>query len=584
MADECKTMTMGDDLIRWQWIASMGAAAALLLLAACNVGDIPIRLEVQMLLLGIGLGGLVFAARPVLRQPGRQTLLVLVGILLLAFALRWVALGDVINRYVDELHGARAVVQYREDPTIPLLLPFDGVPEFTRTFPALQVGATSMLESSVIGLRLPSVAFGMLTVAAVFALGAALWNRRLGLLAALLLAAFPPAIHFSRIGLNNIADPFFGMLALAALARTRHQPNVAWFVLAGVSLALTTYFYEGGRLLFPPLIAIYGLLIGLRSRCRAVWQGLGITLIVGVLVAAPVFLMLAAEGAPATPRLADTTPPDLLGAGLLGLVAHVIDQLNDAVAILVQSPDQGWFYGGPRALILPWLVPFFLLGLLRTMWRAIREPDSALLLMWLGATVVGSALLVDVNAPRYVVAFPVLALLMAAGVDLAAHWLARVLRWRHVTVRRSAAALALIAVVGQAGYYFGVHAPYTTDQFSEQVILDDVFRRAAALPDNTHAQVFMESRVGNVDGVNYMRFRERHEDVVFMHFVEPENASTPRMQAIVRVRNAAFFVHPESQDVRQMIERTFPEAKPQPSPMDSLQDETYLMYFVPQSR
>ncbi|HRF98926.1 MAG TPA: hypothetical protein PLZ51_27135, partial [Aggregatilineales bacterium] len=72
---------------------------------------------------------------------------------------------------------------------------------------------------------------------------------------AVMLATLPIHIQFSRLALNNIADPLFGTLTFYFIARGFKYPhkmrgNFAW---AGAMLGLTQYFYEGGRFLYPAL-------------------------------------------------------------------------------------------------------------------------------------------------------------------------------------------------------------------------------------------------------------------------------------------------------------------------------------------
>src|SRR5690606_27829994 len=120
--------------------------------------------------------------------------------------------------------------------------------------------AQDILGHNLTGLRIFSAVFGTLTVPALYLLARELFDRRTALLAALLLATFPPHIHFSRLGLNNIADPLFGVLALAFLVRGLKRGGLRDYALSGVMLGLTQYFYEGGKLLYPLLFGAWLLL------------------------------------------------------------------------------------------------------------------------------------------------------------------------------------------------------------------------------------------------------------------------------------------------------------------------------------
>src|SRR5690606_6634794 len=118
-------------------------------------------------------------------------------------------------------------------------------------------------------------------------------------LAALILATLPTHVHFSRLALNNAADPFFGTMALALLARGMHSHRAADFAMAGAFLGLTQYFYEGGRLVYPILTLIW--LVFAVSLWKRKASGILITLITAVIIAFPVYYAL--HGLEITPRL-----------------------------------------------------------------------------------------------------------------------------------------------------------------------------------------------------------------------------------------------------------------------------------------
>jgi 4-amino-4-deoxy-L-arabinose transferase-like glycosyltransferase len=85
---------------------------------------------------------------------------------------------------------------------------------------------------------------------------------------------FPPHIQFSRIALLHIADPLFGVLALWFLIRAiRSNRRLDW-VLMGVSLGMTQYFFEAGRLFTGALILAWAALVLVWFGGRALWHRL----------------------------------------------------------------------------------------------------------------------------------------------------------------------------------------------------------------------------------------------------------------------------------------------------------------------
>ena len=155
---------------------------------------------------------------------------------------------------MDELNFVSGMTNFwKPNHPIGLLTPMDNISPFTWLFPYWQSIFVGIFGRNMAAIRAVSAVIGGLTVPALYLLAQTLFNRRVGLLAAFLLATFPPHIHYSRIALLSITDPLMGTLALAFLARGLKRGTRLDFALAGVFLGLTQYFFEGGRLLFPAL-------------------------------------------------------------------------------------------------------------------------------------------------------------------------------------------------------------------------------------------------------------------------------------------------------------------------------------------
>jgi len=103
--------------------------------------------------------------------------------------------------------------------------------------------------NSKTGLRLPGALAGSLGVLATYFLVSIAQNRRTAWLAAIVMAAYQYAIHWSRLGLNNIWATLWIPLTLALyLWGWRVKWNGA-AVLAGLALGLSVYFYTGGLII-----------------------------------------------------------------------------------------------------------------------------------------------------------------------------------------------------------------------------------------------------------------------------------------------------------------------------------------------
>ncbi len=75
------------------------------------------------------------------------------------------------------------------------------------------------------------------------------YGRWVALLAALSFAAYHFAIHYGRLGLNNIWDPFFALGALYGLEVGLADGSRKHLLAGGLMAGLSIYFYMGARLI-----------------------------------------------------------------------------------------------------------------------------------------------------------------------------------------------------------------------------------------------------------------------------------------------------------------------------------------------
>jgi len=424
----------------------------------------------------------------------------------------------------------------------------------------------------------------------------------------------PVHLQFSRIGLNNIADPFFGTMAAYFLVRAWRNPaaavrNFAW---AGVMIGLTQYWYEGGRLLFPVLFVAWLGLSGFiawpimqqQRQVRHYLRGVAVAVIAAVLVAAPIYITLLGMERPLAQRM------DSAGLGLSAfmnvgdawvLLEHVVRRMSQSYLIHVSIPEEAMYYAGDHPLLSPYVVPFFIAGVFYTLWlimgkdaltrptryQTLLQAGAMLLLLWVLGTWAGNMLMARSRiAARYVVEFPALALFAALGIDV----IVRVLLGQWPRGQQ----LALVVLIGgltfiQVDYFFTPYMARFNEQFTEEqtgrsMNIDDAVYRSMSFPDSTTVHIvdripFLVSDVNNA-----LRFYrgDRDEATITTTAVIPTEFNTSYLQDVDITRSHAFFVAPNDTNSITLLQTTFDNViGPFSTEHSPAQTTQMLMYYVP---
>jgi 4-amino-4-deoxy-L-arabinose transferase-like glycosyltransferase len=120
-----------------------------------------------------------------------------------------------------------------------------------------QAAWLKLAGDNVYGLRLPWALVGTLSIVGAYLLVRRLFGRGLALFVALLLAGYHYHLHYSRLGLNNIADSFFVVWALYFfVVGSEGTKRWAWS-LSGILAGLAFFFYTGGRQVAVILVCLY---------------------------------------------------------------------------------------------------------------------------------------------------------------------------------------------------------------------------------------------------------------------------------------------------------------------------------------
>ncbi|MCC6614932.1 MAG: glycosyltransferase family 39 protein [Anaerolineae bacterium] len=552
--------------------------------------------HVQFLLLAGGIALILIGLRDAPRGDridGGEWLLI-AGIFVVALVPRIVALDTLVRSLVDELPWVDGIRNFWWRGDVELLRPMSSTFPFTSLFPYWEAGAVEIFGHNLIGLRIVSSVAGALTVVALYGLARHLFDRTTALLAAILLAFFPPHVHFSRLALLNMIDPLPGTLAFAwAVRGLRYNRRLDW-ALAGVALGATHYFFEAGRLLYTPLMVIWLGWLALtwrgedgRNNLRPYLRSIGVLVLTTLLVALPVYYVFAAQGEALAGRLNQSAQSSDFLSNIITGTQPVDDLARQGITPLlmyVNQPESVAYYGGDQPLVLTGIVPLFLLGVAYVVLRA-RQP-SIILVMTLLATAAGNTLLKDpAVSARYVVALPSIALLIALGLRVTVDQL--IALYRSPMLAAALRILVPVAVVAlcvvQMVYYFGPHIERFNEQnryikrYRDSV---DAVLRAANLDENTYVVLIGEPVVdGNVPShfLNFLR-----TDMT-LQSITPQELTQRFLADLPTIRPYAFFVAQDDAHSVNLIREFFYLQPPEITPNyeEVPEDRQFVLYFAP---
>jgi hypothetical protein len=558
-----------------------------------------------MTLTAVGLGGGM--RFPTFRWPSREVWL-LIALFTFAFAVRLHQL-DWLRASFDEVIPINGIANIW-NPTGDLgIVTQPSSYVTTLVFSQWQALAVGIFGTNIIGLRIFSVFVGALSAVVMALLARDLFDNHTGWIAGVLLAVFPPHVHFSRIALLHIADPFVGMLAIWFVVRgIRYNRRVDW-ALAGISLGLTQYFFEAGRLFFIPLIVIWvvGMLLLWRSKLRTQRHGLVIMALALIFTAMPAYYTIFARETTGTARLSSSALDSGYWSDTVNRIADPASRmqgLTDLASrllfpfqVFVRQPEMAIFYGGEQPMLLVYMVPFFLLGLFYLLWRF--HPAALIAFGWPMATAVVNILMRDqAHFPRWVVGMPGMVLAAAVGFRYVLPGLIPQMPLVKVEQRQSlmrivqvvATVLLVGMTVGQIIYYHRDHVP----TLMRQIRLNkpdpdtiDAALRVPELPLNTDIY-FVSDPITDIHPprawVNFLTPPSRNPLEGYRMFVMTPQEFTANFVAGLSTsdRNTAFFIQTTDTVSNELLKRTFTSvrAKTSPYPIDPPQEE-FILYSIP---
>jgi 4-amino-4-deoxy-L-arabinose transferase-like glycosyltransferase len=260
--------------------------------------------------------------------------------------------------------------------------------------------ALRFIGTSAIGFRYAGFFWGMIGLAAIYALA----KRLLGQRVALITLAFA-AVSFWSIYEGRAATRSVSMIAVSALAalaffaawQTPDRPRPRKWILAGAWLGLTLYTYIAARVI-PGIFAILLIYLAITQRraVRSAWRGLAVYAVTAAIVVAPLIVYLALQ--PAV-DLRFQMLTDSITAARNGDFTPILTTTVQTLGMFVWRGDPQWHYNVANLPVFdPLTAVLFLGGLFIALWR-IRRLPYAFYLLWLFVTLIPGML--SEPAPHY---------------------------------------------------------------------------------------------------------------------------------------------------------------------------------------
>lgn len=268
--------------------------------------------------------------------------------------------------------------------------------------------------------RMMSAILGIVSVWLAAVVGGWIGDRRLGGVAAVMLAVAPWHVTFSRGNdAEHVLVPLHAMLVLGLVVRAHRRGRWSDFVVAGVLLGASFYIYATNQ--FVPLIAVALLVTAAVTAPRVAARDVrrwATMVAVAVAVASP---FLAAWWRSRIPVPVRTSISVTSGNDYsLASVADVLPNIGQIVVELVAAADDQWITN-PDGLLGPWCTLLLVPGLVMAVgWivRPVTRLRGTLLIVWFVAGLIPALASEWVLARRLVLAAAAAEWLAAAGAVL----------------------------------------------------------------------------------------------------------------------------------------------------------------------
>jgi hypothetical protein len=331
-----------------------------------------------------------------------------------------------------------------------------------------QAASLHLFGSSIAGLRALSAVLGTLTLILTYLFARRNIGRRVAVFSLGALTFNHYHIHFSRLGSNQIADPFFMTLTLLLLTEALRRKRNAqlWFLGSGLAMGLSWFGYFGSRVIVLVVVAFFGIqALTKQGFVRRYASALVLMLLIAFMAVSPLLLHYADYPQDLGARFNQVNFLRWLDNELArpehdSTFDLVVRQIWRSISAFNYTLDPTFWYRAQIPLLDVLSGALLLLGLVVAFGQR-RRPAVQLILLWVAFAITLGWILTE-NPPssmRMVVIAPAIALLVGIGLDrllILAHWAFGMHRvdWNRVGL----AVLVAIAVLN-VYYYFIVYTP-----------------------------------------------------------------------------------------------------------------------------
>jgi len=223
------------------------------------------------------------------------SLLLPLGVLAIAAFVRLWQL-DAVGFNTDEAVYSGQAAALANDPNLTPFFPIFRAHPLMFQFALADVFALTGV--SALNARIVSAAVGVLTVYVVYRLGRLLYDRPVGLIAALLLALMPYHVIVTRQVLLDGPMTLFATLALYTVAKYAITGERTWLYASGAAMGLTFLSKETSVILLGAIFAFFALAPAIKVRIRDL--AFSTVVFICVVAAFPLALLLAGAGGSST--------------------------------------------------------------------------------------------------------------------------------------------------------------------------------------------------------------------------------------------------------------------------------------------